>query len=125
MLMEDPETQMAKLRRLRETGVGVVIDDFGTGYSSLSYLQRFEFDVLKIDRSFLPVEEGAEGWDIVRMIIDLARDKKASVVAEGIEEEWQAERLRELACDWGQGFLFAKPLSVEEATERLRTESNR
>ena len=72
MLMDDPEVQIAVLHRLREAGIGVVIDDFGTGYSSLGYLQRFEFDVLKIDRSFLPTQEGAEGWDIVRMILGLA-----------------------------------------------------
>ena len=123
MLMDDPEVQVAALQRLREAGIGVVIDDFGTGYSSLGYLQRFEFDVLKIDRSFLPIQEGDEGWNIVRMILRLARDHQgAGVVAEGVEYEHQAVRLRELECPWGQGFWFAKPLAFEAATERLRQE---
>jgi diguanylate cyclase (GGDEF)-like protein/PAS domain S-box-containing protein len=122
MLMDDAETQIGILRRLRDGGISVVIDDFGTGYSSLSYIQRFDFDVLKIDRSFLPSGGGDEGWDIVRMIIKLAGDKKAKVVAEGVETERHAERLRELGCDWAQGYLFARPLEPEAATERLRRE---
>lgn len=122
MLMEDADTQIETLRELRAAGVGVVIDDFGTGYSSLSYLQRFAFDVLKIDRSFLPTTEGAEGWDLVRTIIDLAHDQGAAVVAEGIETEHHAARLRELGCDWGQGFWYARPLDPEAATARLREE---
>jgi diguanylate cyclase (GGDEF)-like protein/PAS domain S-box-containing protein len=122
MLMDDADTHIAILRRLREAGISVVIDDFGTGYSSLSYIQRFDFDVLKIDRSFLPTGDGADGWDIVRMIIELAGDKKARVVAEGVETEHHATRLRELGCDWAQGYLFARPLDPEAATARLRTE---
>jgi EAL domain-containing protein (putative c-di-GMP-specific phosphodiesterase class I) len=122
MLMDDVEAQIAILRRLRESGIAVVIDDFGTGYSSLSYIQRFEFDVLKIDRSFLPTGDGEDGWELVRMIIELAKDKGAATVAEGIETEAHAARLRTLGCDWGQGFWFAKPLPPEEATARLRAE---
>lgn len=122
MLMNDADAQIAMLRRLRESGISVVIDDFGTGYSSLSYIQRFDFDVLKIDRSFLPADEATEGWDIVRMIIGLARDKRAAVVAEGVETERHANKLRELGCDWGQGYLFARPLDPDAATARLRAE---
>jgi EAL domain-containing protein (putative c-di-GMP-specific phosphodiesterase class I) len=122
MLMDDVEAQVAMLRHLRDAGVSVVIDDFGTGYSSLSYIQRFDFDVLKIDRSFLPAGGGTEGWDIVRMIIALAGDKGAKVVAEGVETEHHATRLRELGCDWAQGYLFARPLDPDAATARLRAE---
>jgi EAL domain-containing protein (putative c-di-GMP-specific phosphodiesterase class I) len=122
MLLDDAETQLATLRQLREAGIGVVIDDFGTGYSSLSYLQRFEFDVLKIDRAFLPQESPAEDWDLVQTIITLAHDRGARVVAEGVESEHHAVRLRELGCDWGQGYYFARPLDPEAATERLRQE---
>jgi len=122
MLMDDVEAQVAILRRLREAGISVVIDDFGTGYSSLSYIQRFDFDVLKIDRSFLPTGDGDEGWELVRMIIELAQDKGAAVVAEGVETEHHTKRLRELGCDWAQGFWFAKPLPPDEATARLRGE---
>ncbi len=124
MLMDDVEAQLAVLRRLREAGIAVIIDDFGTGYSSLSYIQRFEFDVLKIDRSFLPTGGGEEGWELVRMIIELAQEKGAAVVAEGVETEHHAARLRVLGCDWAQGFWFAKPLSPEDATKRLRGEGN-
>jgi diguanylate cyclase (GGDEF)-like protein len=120
MLLDDAETQLATLRQLREAGIGVVIDDFGTGYSSLSYLQRFEFDVLKIDRSFLPTEQAEDAWDLVRTIITLAHDRGAAVVAEGVESEMHATRLRELGCDWGQGYWFARPLDPDAATERLR-----
>jgi Amt family ammonium transporter len=123
MLMDDVEAQIAVLRRLREAGIAVIIDDFGTGYSSLSYIQRFVFDVLKIDRSFLPAGEGGEGWELVRMIIELAQDKGAAVVAEGVETEYHATRLRALGCDWAQGFWFAKPLTPEDATARLRQEA--
>lgn len=122
MLMDDPLTQIEVLKRLRASGIGVVIDDFGTGYSSLAYLQRFEFDVLKIDRSFLPAADSDEGWDIVRMIMGLARDKEATVVAEGVEHEHQAARLRVLGCPWAQGFWFAKPLDPEAARARLAAE---
>jgi diguanylate cyclase (GGDEF)-like protein/PAS domain S-box-containing protein len=122
MLMDDVEAQVAMLRHLRDAGINVVIDDFGTGYSSLSYIQRFDFDVLKIDRSFLPAGGGTEGWDIVRMIIALASDKGAKVVAEGVETEHHATRLRELGCDWAQGYLFARPLDPDAATARLRAE---
>lgn len=125
MLMDDADAQIAMLRSLREAGISVVIDDFGTGYSSLSYIQRFDFDVLKIDRSFLPAGDGPEGWDIVRMIIELAGDKKARVVAEGVETEQHAARLKELGCDWAQGFLFARPLDPDAATARLRAELGR
>ncbi len=117
--------QMDTLRRLREAGIGIAIDDFGTGYSSLSYLQQFEFDALKIDRSFLPTDEVEQGWDVVKMIINLAHDKQAAVVAEGVETERQADRLRELECDRVQGYWFAKPLDIEAATERLRQEMGR
>jgi EAL domain-containing protein (putative c-di-GMP-specific phosphodiesterase class I) len=122
MLMDDVEAQLAVLRRLREAGIAVLIDDFGTGYSSLSCIQRFEFDVLKIDRSFLPAGAGEEGWELVRMIIELAQEKGAAVVAEGVETEHHATRLRALGCDWAQGFWFAKPLAPEDATARLRDE---
>ncbi len=110
MLMEDADAQVEVLRRLRAAGVGAVIDDFGTGYSSLSYLQRFPIDALKIDRSFLAHGGGGESWDIVRMIIALAQDKRAQVVAEGVETEEQARRLREMGCDRAQGYLYSRPL---------------
>lgn len=119
MLMEDAEGQLAVLDALRKAGIGVAIDDFGTGYSSLSYLRRFAIDSLKIDRSFLTGADTDEAWEIVRMIIGLARGMGVTVVAEGVETEEQRRRLRDLGCDRAQGFLFAKPLEADAAAKLL------
>jgi EAL domain-containing protein (putative c-di-GMP-specific phosphodiesterase class I) len=119
MLMENADTQVDVLRQLRKIGVGVAIDDFGTGYSSLSYLQRFPIDALKIDRSFIAHETRSDNWEIVRMIIALARDKRALTVAEGVETEDQARDLRNLGCDRAQGYLYGRPLEAEAAEKML------
>ena len=123
MLMEDAESQLEVLRELRRAGVGIAIDDFGTGYSSLSYLRRFSVDSLKIDQSFLAGSGDEEAWEIVRMIIGLARGMGVSVVAEGVETEEQKLRLTELACDLAQGYLFARPLDAEKAEQFLSPSS--
>jgi EAL domain-containing protein (putative c-di-GMP-specific phosphodiesterase class I) len=97
------------------------MDDFGTGYSSLNHLHSFPFDVLKIDRSFVGrMTEGDQPLQIVRTIIELARVLGMDVVAEGIETYEQYRLLRQLGCRFGQGFLFARPLSVEAITQLLR-----
>ncbi len=119
MLMEDAEAQLEVLPALRDAGIRIAIDDFGTGYSSLSYLHRFHIDALKIDRSFIGATDAAAIWDIVKMIIGLARGMGVAVVAEGVETVGQKERLRELGCDLGQGYLFAKPQSAEAAERML------
>ena len=109
---------LASLRRL---GVSVALDDFGTGYSSLNHLHSFPFDVLKIDRSFVSrMTEGDQPMQIVRTIIELARVLGMDVVAEGIETCEQYLLLRQLGCRFGQGYLFARPLSAEAVTELLR-----
>ena len=102
MLMEDADQQVKILRKLRDAGIGVAIDDFGTGYSSLSYLQRFPIDSLKIDRSFVAHDDGEDRWDIVRLILALARDKRVLAVAEGVEARSQDKALRDLGCDRAQ-----------------------
>jgi EAL domain-containing protein (putative c-di-GMP-specific phosphodiesterase class I) len=95
------------------------MDDFGTGYSSLSYLQRLPFDTLKIDRSFVcGVGERGENSEILQTIISLAKNLKMRVIAEGIETPAQLAVLQNLGCDFGQGFLMAKPKASEE-TENL------
>ncbi len=119
MLMEDAEAQLLVLKALREAGIGVVIDDFGTGYSSLSYLRQFHVDTLKIDRSFLGEPDDEDAWELVEMIIGLARGMGVSVVAEGVETEAQHERLRKLDCDKAQGFLFSRPIDADAATDLL------
>jgi EAL domain-containing protein (putative c-di-GMP-specific phosphodiesterase class I) len=112
---------MEVLGALRRLGVSLLMDDFGTGYSSLNYLHSFPFDVLKIDRSFVSrMTEGDQPLQIVRTIIELARVMGMDVVAEGIETCEQYRLLRQLGCRFGQGFLFARPLSAEAVTELLR-----
>ncbi|HEX6459663.1 MAG TPA: EAL domain-containing protein [Thermoleophilaceae bacterium] len=120
LLMHDTEATIAKLQALKELEVRIAIDDFGTGYSSLQYLQRFPIDVLKIPKPFVDelAEEGSSGV-LASIILDLCRRMDLGTVAEGIETEKQAQRLRELGCPWGQGFAFAKPMPVRELMEFL------
>jgi diguanylate cyclase (GGDEF)-like protein len=117
VLMENPEQVISALTAFRTLGIRISVDDFGTGYSSLSHLQRFPADVLKIDKSFvdkLNVSEPA-GSAMVTSIIGLAHNLSLEVVAEGIEREDQFERLIELGCDYGQGYLMARPLDREKS----------
>jgi len=116
IVMENVELAAQKLNHLRMLGVGLSIDDFGTGYSSLSYLHRLPIDTLKIDRSFISnIDNNKENREIVRTIIMLAQNLNMEVVAEGIEKDEQIERLRELECDYGQGYLFSRAINVEAA----------
>ena len=102
------------LAQMRAIGVEISIDDFGTGYSSLSYLHRFPINTLKIDRSFVShMTENAENAENVRTIITLARNLEMDVVAEGVETAEQLAQLKELECDYGQGFFFSRPLTQE------------
>jgi len=115
VLMEDPDGTTAQLAQLRGLGVQVGIDDFGTGYSSLSYLRRFPVDKLKIDKSFIDnVETVEEDLAIVRTVVDLARILELETTAEGIESEAQADLLRDVGCEVGQGYWFARPLPPQE-----------
>jgi diguanylate cyclase (GGDEF)-like protein len=117
--MENAEHTIGLLKRLKRIGVQLSIDDFGTGFSSLSYLQRLPFDTLKIDRSFVyTVGENGENSEILQTIISLAKSLRMRVIAEGIETESQLGVLRNLGCDYGQGYLLAKPKAKEE-TETL------
>jgi EAL domain-containing protein (putative c-di-GMP-specific phosphodiesterase class I) len=120
-LIPNVNTALGVLGGLRRLGVSLLMDDFGTGYSSLSYLHSFPFDVLKIDRSFVcRMSEGDQPLQIVRTIIELARVMGMDVVAEGIETAEQYRLLREMGCRYGQGYLFARPMSAEAVTELLR-----
>ena len=118
-VMENAETAVLMLKQIKETGVQVSIDDFGTGYSSLSYLHQFPIDQLKVDRSFVgAMEENTRNGEIVRTVITLAKALRLKVVAEGIESINQYHQLRVLGCEYGQGYLFSKPLTVADC-ERL------
>src|SRR5712692_7446257 len=108
--MENAELAAQLFKRLKALGVQLSIDDFGTGYSSLGYLHRFPLDTLKIDQSFVGrIGEAAENIEIVRTIVSLADNMGMDVVAEGVETLGQLAQLRKLNCQYGQGYLFARP----------------
>jgi diguanylate cyclase (GGDEF)-like protein/PAS domain S-box-containing protein len=119
-IMESPEKAAAILNSLRELGVHLSLDDFGTGYSSLSYLHRFPFHNLKIDRSFVSkLEAGDKDAEIVKIINSLAKNLGMDVVAEGIETEAQWAVLHGLACAYGQGYYFSRPLEQGAARKLI------
>ncbi len=112
VVMQDAETNVRTLRKLKNMGVRIAVDDFGTGYSSLSYLKRLPIDILKIDRSFLQnLMTDSDNQAIVRAIIALARSLKLTLIAEGVETAGQYVFLRELGCDRAQGFYIGRPMA--------------
>jgi diguanylate cyclase (GGDEF)-like protein len=114
VLMADPRTAVACLTDLRDLGVGLAIDDFGTGYSSLSYLQRLPVDELKIDRAFISrAEPTAADLAVIRTVVELARTLKLRTVVEGVETEEQHLAMRELGCDYGQGYHLCRPIDPQ------------
>ncbi len=118
--MTDMETANLQLLKLKSNHHSIFMDDFGTGYSSLSYLQHFPVDTLKIDQSFVRwMHMDEQSLSIVRSVIGLAHNLGMKVVAEGMEEKEHLVKLRDLDCDYGQGYLFAMPLDPEDAGEYL------
>jgi len=121
VLLAEAEDSATALQAIRDLGVGLVLDDFGTGYSSLSYLRRIPLDAIKIDRSFVNgIDDDNSNLPIVKAVIDLAHALGIEVVAEGIETAGQLGRLRDLVCDRGQGYFFARPQPPEALTALLR-----
>ncbi|WLH87538.1 EAL domain-containing response regulator [Pseudomonas sp. FP2338] len=121
-LMENTQHTIASLQRLRAMGVKISIDDFGTGYSSLAYLRRFAIDTLKIDIAFIrEVTSNPQDAAITRTIIELAHSLELRVVAEGVESQAQLAFLKAAGCDQIQGYLFSRPLPMQEL-ERLLLE---
>ncbi len=122
-IMAQPELATAKLRQIKQRGISLSMDDFGTGYSSLSYLHKFPFNILKIDRSFVSrIGPRGEDSEIVATIIALAHNLGMKVVAEGVETPEQADRLRVLNCQYGQGYYYARPLKPDDAAATLSTQ---
>lgn len=121
VLMDDADEAISTIKRLKALGVKVVIDDFGTGYSSLSYIQRFPFDSLKVDRSFVGnMNEAEQNMEIVRTIIAMAHKLGLEVVAEGVELAEHRSALSDLRCESAQGFFFSKPVPGEELDALVR-----
>jgi diguanylate cyclase (GGDEF)-like protein len=120
VMMENAEAALATLAQLKDRQLRISIDDFGTGYSSLSYLQRLPIDNLKIDQSFVALMKPAgESLEIVRSIITLAHSLGKQVIAEGVETGEQLALLRSLGCDYGQGYLFSKPMEPNAARKLI------
>jgi len=124
-LLENAEVVLSNMESLKALGVKILLDDFGTGYSSLSYLHRFPIDVLKIDRSFIRnIHEDANHRAIIKTIIDLAVNLGMTTVGEGIENNEDADLLTQMDCHFGQGYYFAKPMTVVATESYLMNHQN-
>jgi EAL domain-containing protein (putative c-di-GMP-specific phosphodiesterase class I) len=122
LLMQAPDATRAELDKCREIGLNVSIDDFGSGYSSLSYLHYFPIDTLKIDQSFIrAMSTHAASLVLVKSIIGIARNLGMKVIAEGVESAQEAAKLRDLGCEFIQGYWFSKPLPFEAALKFVQT----
>ena len=120
MLVGRNTDTLALLHRIRALGVRLAIDDFGTGYSSLGYLSQYPLDVLKIDRSFVQgMDNGPNGRALASAVVALGRSLKLKVVAEGIERAEQEWDLLNLGCDYGQGYLYSRPISCYQLADLL------
>lgn len=117
--MQGSAESLSILHQLKMLGVRIALDDFGTGFSSLSYLQRFPFDKLKIDKSF--ISDGSEGKAIVAAVVQLGHSLHMRVTAEGVETITQLEQTRVTGCDEAQGFLFSKSVPAGQVAGLLES----
>ena len=118
-VMDNPEYASRVLNRLAENGIGLILDDFGTGYSSLSYLQRFPFDIMKISRVLLREDASGQRPAILRAVVALAQDLNMTVVADGLDQESDAEALRSVGCEFGQGYIIGPPMTAAQTRSLL------
>jgi EAL domain-containing protein (putative c-di-GMP-specific phosphodiesterase class I) len=118
LMMTDADLAIRRLEEMKALGVRLAMDDFGTGYSSLSYLSKFPVDILKMDRSFLEAESDADSG-LAAAVVALGETLSMQVVAEGIELAGQMSSLRQLGCELGQGFLFARPMNFDSVANYL------
>lgn len=122
LALMDIDVATIRMQELRDAGIQLAMDDFGTGYSSLSYLQRLPFTVLKLDRSFVvTMHEKPVVQEIVHSAARIAKAKQITTLAEGVETQEQADMLREIGCDYAQGFLYGAPMTAKEIEQVLRT----
>jgi len=122
LLLQEDNTIIKRLASYRRAGMQIAIDDFGTGYSDLSYLNKFDVDYLKLDKSFVNnIETLPNERLLAEAIINMAHTLNIKVIAEGVETAGQLELLTEMGCDFGQGYLFAKPMPGEELGDILQT----
>jgi EAL domain-containing protein (putative c-di-GMP-specific phosphodiesterase class I) len=125
MILTSVDLAIETLSYLRALGIGICLDDFGTGYSSLSYLNTLPVTALKVDRSFVGrLDSDEQNLNVVKTIVTLAHTLGMEVVAEGIESIEHVIRLKELGCEYGQGFLFSHPLCPRDAEEWLKRGQN-
>ena len=124
ILMTNPELAETSLKKLKAAGFSIAIDDFGTGYSSFSYLHRFPIDTLKIDQSFVNAMFSNESsMEIVRTISLLAKNLNMKTIAEGIEGKNESQQLDKFGCDYGQGYMYSRPVPHDDFLHLLKSDS--